>query len=628
MTKQPSDSVGGRISSLNTDLDCSSDFSVSVYGGNSIQSGSGGRISSLNTDLDSSSDFSVSVYSGNSIKSGSDELQNTILCDVCDKGEKQCKAEGFCVDCQEYLCKECCDYHKKLKVLQSHVLQDINTISKTTYKAKGKRICEEKCSSHSDRVIEFFCQSCDQLGCTICITTQHNKCSSLHHIPDIVAELKETDEYKGLLDALKETAMKLEQNKAKYETNVEKKTYYRERAKYAIKKHRDEMNQLFDSFEKQVESELDSMDIYNADLLKSILGRQESVTLDFQAINTSLEHNTQNMCKLFIAMKKAKQELETVQDKILTLDVNNHVVNYKFEADGNYHELMERIKHSGKIQLVHSSLKKEEAQREEVNIKSDDDKVSGTISGLCLLTEDKLVLTDVRNEAVKVIEVKGELVLSTLTMSSKPWDVARIEEDKIAVTLPEDKKIKFLSVNQAISEEKEIDVCGSCRGIAYGSGQLIVSFDKPESKVQILDETGQVTKIFEKDTFGNQLFSKPWYLGLSPDGFTIYVSDNSENTVTSLNLEGKVKGIYKDKDLKKPVGVTVDAAGTVYVVGSSMYSSNIHQLSENLMNVNVLGDLGHGIICPRSAVFNNREQKLYVGMEFSDKILVLSMKSA
>ncbi|XP_060596384.1 uncharacterized protein LOC132750421 [Ruditapes philippinarum] len=653
-----SNSIKEPLSSIKTDLECSSDFSVSgkesfSRGKTDLECASDFSTSikethsSLNRDTECGSDINESVIFGinpfvdQSLSSGSDVV-SSIMCDVCPLDKKQAKAHKFCVDCQQYLCSKCCDFHRKLKVLQGHVLQD----SKLGYKAnrrvlpeedaisKGKKdikdVCNEKCLKHKNRIVEYFCKSCDQIGCSICMTTQHNKCSSLHHIPDIVTGLKDTEDYKEVNDRLREFTWQLEQNKAKYETNVLKKAYYSNRAKSEIKRHRNEMTAMLDAFEMQIDTELDSMDLTNSELLKSVVLRQDLLYSDLQSVISDLDskEKAEQMCDLFIAMMKAKSKFETLQENMIKLDVNNHVVNYKFEASEDINEIKEKMKQLGKLQLVDSSIKKTEVLREEIGVKADSDKVAGTISGLCFLPEDKILLTDIRNEVVKIIETNKSSIQTTFAMPSKPWDVSKIENDKVAVTLPNDNKIMFLIIDQcgSINKEKEISVNGSCRGIAYSNGQIFVSFDKPESMIQILDKTGQVMKCFKTDQFGNTLFRKPWYLTLSPDGFTIYASDNGYHTVTSLTLEGKVKAIYKDKDLRKPVGITADEDGSVYVLGSSMYSSHIYQLSENLSQIHVNTSVGEGITNPRSAVFDSRTQKLYVGMEFSEKMQVISMK--
>lgn len=634
MSEQGSESVDGRTSGINKDEELSSNFSTTVYGSDSIQQGLDNEANntSLNRDEELSSDFSTTVYKSVSLHKGSNNVQiYDILCDTCKRDGKKINAEGYCVDCNEYLCQDCYAFHKKLKAVQHHVLLDKQNMPSEKLKAKVKDICEEKCPSHTDKVTEYFCQSCDELGCTACITTKHHKCSRVDHIPNIVTRLEDSIEFKEITGALQDISVQLEHNQSRYDTNILKKSYLKEKAKRAVKQHREVMSKILDKFEEDIDKEIETMDAYNEDMLKSVSSMQKSLTFNLQTITTDLEKNqhADQRCKLFTGMKIAKHTIIRLQDELLRLDVNNHIVRYQFEESEKYEDLLKEIKGSGKIELLHSSTKQEEVKRDNIYVKTSVDKMNCTISALCLLPEDKLIAADVRNETLKVIQVKAHTILSTRVMSSKPWDVTRVNDSQVVTSLPDEGKIQFLSVDESgsMSIDNEIEVNGCCRGLAYSQGHLVVSFDKPESKLEILDTSGNVCKSFARDSLGNQLFTKPWYLALSPDQYTIYVSDNSRYTVTSLTLEGKVNAIYQESDLRKPVGLTVDPDGSVYVVGSSMYSSTIHKLTDNCRKVQVFENYSHGIACPRCITYCRKEHKLYVGMEFSDSMLVVSLKS-
>ena len=41
---------------------------------------------------------------------------NPVNCQPCGETGKQIRAKAHCNDCLEYICKQCCDYHKQMKV--------------------------------------------------------------------------------------------------------------------------------------------------------------------------------------------------------------------------------------------------------------------------------------------------------------------------------------------------------------------------------------------------------------------------------------------------------------------------------------------------------------------------------
>ncbi|WAQ94328.1 hypothetical protein MAR_006799 [Mya arenaria] len=88
-----------------------------------------------------------------------------------------------------------------------------------------------------------------------------------------------------------------------------------------------------------------------------------------------------------------------------------------------------------------------------------------------------------------------------------------------------------------------------CRGIVYSDDKLVVSYKGDNSKnVQILDMEGNVQHVFEKDVNGENLFSWPEHVAVSPDHSTIYVSDINNNTVSALTRDGHLLGVVLNND--------------------------------------------------------------------------------
>ena len=68
---------------------------------------------------------------------------------------------------------------------------------------------------------------------------------------------------------------------------------------------------------------------------------------------------------------------------------------------------------------------------------------------------------------------------------------------------------------------------------------MIASFLYPGS-VKVLDLEGHVLNVISTDYKGQQLFEEPFYIALSPDQKTLYVSDKGNHSVTSMDLNGTV----------------------------------------------------------------------------------------
>jgi DNA-binding beta-propeller fold protein YncE len=216
--------------------------------------------------------------------------------------------------------------------------------------------------------------------------------------------------------------------------------------------------------------------------------------------------------------------------------------------------------------------------------------------------------------------------LKEITFNSKPWGITKVSDHKVAVTFPDERKIRLITFSEEMEvlDTTEIPGHGRCFGIAYSYEHLVVShYLKCPGSVKILNMSGEIVKSFDKDDDSQDLLKVPLYLALSPDNTMIYVSDQYRNTVTCLNFDGKVTAIYKDDQLNYPYQLAVDEYGSVYVCGH--YSNNVHQLSCDLTKVKILLDKSHDILRSTSIAYCLNTKRLFVEMNYNKKIKVFGV---
>ena len=91
----------------------------------------------------------------------------------------------------------------------------------------------------------------------------------------------------------------------------------------------------------------------------------------------------------------------------------------------------------------------------------------------------------------------------------------------------------------------------------------------------------------------------------------MYVSDKSNNSVTSVSKQGHVKAIYKDNGLSYPTGICTNKSGVVYVVGHD--SHTVHQMDTDSGEFKLLLDHKNGLGSPWSLCYCDVEDRMYVG---------------
>ncbi|XP_033109932.1 E3 ubiquitin-protein ligase TRIM71-like [Anneissia japonica] len=88
---------------------------------------------------------------------GKAELEKPSTCSSCDNPPKY-----HCNECSLYLCKECSKHHKIIPALKGHPLYTLDE------NEKGGKDEHNKCPTHSNNVLEFYCSTCNKSACGDC----------------------------------------------------------------------------------------------------------------------------------------------------------------------------------------------------------------------------------------------------------------------------------------------------------------------------------------------------------------------------------------------------------------------------------------------------------------------------
>lgn len=93
------------------------------------------------------------------------------FCEKCRKLE----ARGFCEVCNQPLCQECIQLHQTNTLSSSHTITNISCASTTNSQPKETVLY---CQAHPGRVLELYCETCEELICCGCLVQNH---SGEHH---------------------------------------------------------------------------------------------------------------------------------------------------------------------------------------------------------------------------------------------------------------------------------------------------------------------------------------------------------------------------------------------------------------------------------------------------------------
>ncbi|XP_060578289.1 uncharacterized protein LOC132735365 [Ruditapes philippinarum] len=591
-------------------------------------------------------------FSG-SLTQDSDEIKE-MYCEECDRhGDGYATAVAFCVDCVDYICVTCQRYHKRQ--FKTHKIQDSNSMPQDFY--------FEKCSTHPGQLVKFFCSECSKEACKECKDNEHVNCSDVSHLPTVASDIQKSDELRNFSKNMDQLSKNIKDTEKLLDAKCEVIKKQEENATYACKEQSNKListykqhhQDLIDNFDKKMEDTIAKLKKERSELVQMLsekgrkfeekVGKAESnmkeevvkTNTDFKKVKSEHLYLVGNLkaltvdleqaqklgknCELFIKLKLVKQMCKQIQ--VTTNQIqHSYIQQYKL----NISDIPPKVK-SLENQTRFFSLDKVHASAEErkITFNCDINHEFASITSLLVLSEHTLLALSYKRCSLVIFRLeksKAEYIKET-KFNISPWGIAKVSDNKIAVTFPYEEKIRLITFSEEMEvlDTTEIPGHGRCFGIAYSNNHLVVSY-RYTGSLEILSMSGKIVKLFDKDDNDQNRSTFPHYLTVSPDNTMIYVSDCGRYSVTCLNFDGMLKSIYKDDQLKFPHQLAVDEYGSVYVCGRD--SNNVHQLSCDLTKVKIL-DKSHGIDTPTSIAYCQNTKRLFVGMNESSKIKVFSV---
>lgn len=196
------------------------------------------------------------------------------------------------------------------------------------------------------------------------------------------------------------------------------------------------------------------------------------------------------------------------------------------------------------------------------------------ITGCVQLPNGKCLFVD-RDKKFLVLNKSGNFEDNVLLASHRsPYDVCHIQDNTIAVSIPEDNAVVYIdiisgkTINSFIFKKK-------CYGVACDGKFLVIGFPRKDNGVFA-------------DLEGNQIRS----LKIRGERFAfsdnaIYSVNENDDEVLCYDLFGKQTWMYPDK-VRMPVGIAVDKNKNVYVF--SKFNNAIYSISPNGLNSRILVD--------------------------------------
>ncbi|XP_052815596.1 uncharacterized protein LOC128242479 [Mya arenaria] len=503
---------------------------------------------------------------------------------------------------------------KRGKLFSSSRKSSSSSLTNINQSAQVTSNDSKACPIHSHKDIKYFCEDHQEICCSVCVNVLHRGCERIMRIKDELGngwDIKHCHDTITALDSIAESFEAIiDHNKQAQKELHDQIDQFKSRRE----KTRKRLIEVLDGFDKTSDRMIKKFIKISEEEIQSTIETCNDAINETRASKELLEFTVENNSRKdsFITTQKVLK-----QKNKYGVALSESIKNCKRRAVDFIPELnianIEHLDSVGKIEFsaeavvfpesVVSSVSKlpksEIRSPREVtsaftrsdssaslenqihcigryNVRLADDKIKSENVAAMFLDDDRIAIVDMSNKKLKVFDPKFSKAHS-VELTSEPRGVTVTSPLEVAVTLPDESKIQFITTHRRLSVTRSILTSLPCYGITCSNQELVVLCDDGFSTtaIQILDFEGKEIKTLKMNKSGHVILKNPWNLAVNLDGQQICVTDRSR--LICVDLEGMHVFQYADENLVNARGLAVDNLGRYYVCGTG--SGNVHQVS-------------------------------------------------
>jgi len=246
---------------------------------------------------------------GRSTKSVSTDEQ--MFCNLC----TDVQASAWCANCKFYLCVMCERHHKIISTTRDHIILSCAHMPSIFPSGNGRSTENnsiQKCHTHPQEEIKFFCPNHDSIGCVICLTLEHATCDK-QYIPDISEEFKSSKYYKNLLAEFQGIDKRTSKSIQEIDSCLEEVDMLSTREINKLQHLKALIIKYLDQREKKLLIEIKTMRDQDTTTLVNLQETAKILHSDLDKTREKLKSCESNTSNLFVAAKRAQTMLNQLQ---------------------------------------------------------------------------------------------------------------------------------------------------------------------------------------------------------------------------------------------------------------------------------------------------------------------------
>ena len=520
------------------------------------------------------------------------------FCEPCKDNKESKVAKNWCKECAEALCDECAKCHGSMKATKNHELSPLEAVRSNPQTTFSEEV---PCYEHNRKDIDMYCEDHEMPCCVVCVATNHRKCDKMYPLAEYLNRHAESVDPNRLLKEIDTIVSDADSIKRERQEVVRNSQGQKMKMLQDIADAKAKLIKHIEKLESQISTKFNAVAQTDSAIMQEQIDYcnsvQSAMAHSKTAIKTAKDQNIPK--KQFIVCQQSKKKCDECAVGLKRIHENAAKVYYGFEVDRQVQDILTVIQHLGKLDVKHSypnrkpetpklpptpvqlpeddDEKKAARKLKSFNAKIRGDKRDCKITAIKIWNSQRALIVDNGNSKLKLFGEFGD-VQSSFNCQHPPWDFAFLDKTKVAVTFPNDRRIKIFSIKEStISEKGYVQTTRGCHGVCVADDDLVVTFTSGCIRVIALD--GTIKTMVETDYIGKKVFSNPEYIAYNHWQSILYVSDYNNHTITALRYDnGKVDQVpVFVYPVSGPRGICLDNSGNLFVCG--FWSNDVHMVS-------------------------------------------------
>ncbi|XP_060597801.1 transcription intermediary factor 1-beta-like [Ruditapes philippinarum] len=254
-------------------------------------------------------------------------LDAILFCQPCKGDDDTVQAEGYCEDCNEFICSSCIKAHRKLAVTKFHVIKFKGEMP--SFLTARNDACTELCDYHKNEIVKFYCNEHNSVGCRDCMVLKHTSCK-IQLVSDVSRKCNVSDELvytKYRIDHLKKSlASCKEEIKCSLQTADEIKAI----AIKDIKQFCKDMDTYLDNVEETLMQEVEMVNDCDVRTQKKLHDQCDEINDEIVILQSKLEQCKDNINNLFVTSKLVQEKLQKCHEINKDISSKSQIHTFKF----------------------------------------------------------------------------------------------------------------------------------------------------------------------------------------------------------------------------------------------------------------------------------------------------------